>query len=159
MWGGLCILVILIAAAIYISISKTRESRTFSSAPTAISVKEEQAKAVIESVDQQEVLTEKLQYCGRALVAQKMEIDGVDIINRILQLDQSSLCENLIANLGSSNEVRVEKEVLNDYTLFRLGTDGSGEWTYGIAEFSLRGNKLNRVGSFDGTENEIGTLK
>lgn len=159
---GVVLLVIVIVIAIYSATNKVSESPNSPST----SISDEGKKQVMTDTedDQQQVLTQKLQYCSRTLVVQKMDVEGVDIVDRILQLtakdaSEGSVCKNLIANLGSSNEVRVKKDIQENFVTFSLGTDGSGEWTYGIVEFTLRDNVLYSVGAFDGAENEIGTLK
>ena len=54
-------------------------------------VNNQQIKTANENINKSSELTETLNYCGKNFIAEKMEINGVDIVNRILQL---SVAEN-----------------------------------------------------------------
>ncbi|OGI35549.1 MAG: hypothetical protein A2259_00285 [Candidatus Moranbacteria bacterium RIFOXYA2_FULL_43_15] len=150
-------------------------SQTNPTIPAPIAQQNEQSTS--NPANQMTVPAETLNYCGKSFVAEKMEINGVDIVDRILQLyttKDKNNCTNFdqIKNIavlksieGSVTRIILyEKEALTEVDR-RLPIDKQLEKVFNnvnypeVNEFDIDGDSIYETSRLDGSSKFSGKIK
>jgi hypothetical protein len=174
-WLGIALVAVLAGAVALFAWSSKEKQQMPAETPSSAQLDLMRGQAKDNPTD---VSTETLNFCGKKFIAEKLEVNGVDIVKRCLELylaqDKES-CVNFdqiknVAVLKTTGDIPAtrfifyEKNALSDADR-KLPVRKQLEKIFNnpnypqVNEFDLEGNSIFTVSEFDGSSQFLGKLK